>query len=223
MGCSTSPKIVIEVFLDYICPYSKKIVKTLKQNNIISSYSERGVCFTFYQVPQPWHFQTTFCHAVSLSFQQLHPEKFDDFFHLLFEHQEEFFDDVIKNKTKGQILEELGTLAESVGGDKDEVILLSEMDGAAHDGRSIAGELKFVTKFHRKRGVHVTPTVFLNGFFDLFVCPLVTFYSLFDNFVVFGDMSRIEADAISSSWSAEEWREFLDRYVVEDEEDEEKS
>jgi hypothetical protein len=38
-------------------------------------------------------------------------------------------------------------------------------------------------KFHRKRGVHVTPTVFFNG---------------------------IEQGQISSSWSVDQWNEFLD-------------
>lgn len=53
------------------------------------------------------------------------------------------------------------------------------------------GSLRWVKneiKFHRSRSVHVTPTVFLNG---------------------------IEATQVSSSWTLEQWSEFLDPFTRE--------
>lgn len=54
-------------------------------------------------------------------------------------------------------------------------------------GNSVTDEVKLITKLARKRGVHVSPTVYING---------------------------IEATQVSSSWSQEEWLELLKDYGV---------
>ena len=48
-------------------------------------------------------------------------------------------------------------------------------------------QIKFVTKFHRMRGVHVTPTVYANG---------------------------LEAVEVSSGWNVDQWKEFVDKLLA---------
>ena len=53
-------------------------------------------------------------------------------------------------------------------------------------GNGVTQRVKWAVKNHRARGVHVTPTVFVNG---------------------------VEAVEVSSSWGLEEWCAFLEPYV----------
>jgi hypothetical protein len=52
------------------------------------------------------------------------------------------------------------------------------VEGSLNTGNAATLDLKWATKYHRVRGVHVTPTVFLNG---------------------------IEAPDVSSGWDADQW------------------
>eukprot|EP00435_Cladocopium_sp_Y103_P032240 s1318_g8.t1 len=61
-----------------------------------------------------------------------------------------------------------------------------QLAGLGNAGNAVTQHLKWAIKFHRVRGVHVTPTVFVNG---------------------------LEAGIVSSDWSADEWAAFLDWHV----------
>jgi hypothetical protein len=69
------------------------------------------------------------------------------------------------------------------GVDKDAVkALLMPTGTGGNEGNAMTQEIKWASKFHRTRGVHVTPTVFVNG---------------------------IEAGVVSSSWTEEDWNKFF--------------
>mmetsp|Transcript_9619 Transcript_9619/g.24598 ORF Transcript_9619/g.24598 Transcript_9619/m.24598 type:complete len:140 (+) Transcript_9619:233-652(+) len=100
-----------------------------------------------------------------------------------------FFDDATVDKTRKQIYEELAGLVAgqadaSAQAEKKEAILqkLAIAAGSGNSGHSMQQTLKFYVKYHRARSIHVTPTVLVNG---------------------------LEAGEISSSFTEEQWMEWL--------------
>ena len=98
--------------------------------------------------------------------------------------QTDFFDDRAKNLSRVQIYEKLAAIGGESGYDISSLsALLSLKDVKGNDGLgNVTQHLKWAVKYHRMRGVHVTPTVFING---------------------------IEVPDVSSEWSYKEWLEKL--------------
>ena len=137
-------------------------------------------------VPQPWHSQSTNEHEVLLAVNAVRPDLFKSALYAMVDAQEDFFDAKSIDKSRRQLYKELvpialsGCASEAERADVSEKVhkLLDEKD----DSR-----IKLHCRYHRRLGVHVTPTVFLNG---------------------------EEATVVSSSWTGEQWIEFLKEYGV---------
>ncbi len=101
-----------------------------------------------------------------------------------FARQEEFFDDAIKNLSRVQVYNRLTEIGSQCGYDRGAIKAKLSLDKV--EGNSGLGEvtqnLKWAVKYHRSLGVHVTPTVFING---------------------------LEVDEISSGSSSDDWMELL--------------
>jgi len=97
------------------------------------------------------------------------------------------------NETRNQTYKRLAKIAGSVGVDEKEfyeLLVISDKpgeDGALNTGNKVTDDVKLMVKANRLTGVHVTPTVLFNG-------------------VVEG--------SISSSWTKEQWEEWLGKNVV---------
>jgi len=96
------------------------------------------------------------------------------------------------DKSRRQLIEELSAIGESVGIDPAEmtrlmtpICLLPDYD-EKNTGSGVSQEMKWYAKHHRKHGMHVTPTVAING---------------------------IEDGAISSGWTQEEWLAHLNKII----------
>eukprot|EP00929_Paragymnodinium_shiwhaense_P115142 TRINITY_DN83815_c0_g1_i1.p1 TRINITY_DN83815_c0_g1~~TRINITY_DN83815_c0_g1_i1.p1 ORF type:complete len:265 (+),score=63.68 TRINITY_DN83815_c0_g1_i1:69-863(+) len=174
-------KKVVEMFLDLCCPYSKKMFLTITKEVAAKA---TDVDFVFMPVPQPWHPQSTLMHEAALAVREIAgPQKFWEYCDAVFAKQESFFDDAVVDKTRGQIYADLAAIAGSIGVDSAEVLAkLAYKQPTGNSGTLQTQALKWAVKLHRTRGVHVTPTVFLNG---------------------------LEAGVISSGWSASEWMDYL--------------
>merc|ERR1719393_478314 len=64
--------VVIELFLDLICPFSSKMYKTV-YDEVLPVFGQQ-ISFVIHQVPQPWHPQGTYVHEVALAVQQVEPQ-----------------------------------------------------------------------------------------------------------------------------------------------------
>ena len=104
----------------------------------------------------------------------------------LFEHQTDFFDKNTFDKSRRQIYAELSKLlGEKTCIDSEKILeQLMPENGDLEKYNRVVPDVKLRIKFGRKRGVHVTPTVFLNG---------------------------MEEPSISSGWTNEQWAEFLQK------------
>jgi len=193
---SSQAKHTIELYLDYVCPFSAKIFKTFYtkvQPIIDKDYASPGVRVIFRQQIQPWHPSSTLTHEAGVAVLRTAPQSFWAFSEKLFEAQKEYFDVNVVNESRNETYKRLAKLAGSVDGVDEKTIydLLvvpdkPATDGSLNVGNKVTDDLKFQVKANRVTGVHVTPTVLFNG---------------------------VEERSISSGWTVEQWEEWLKKSV----------
>ncbi|GME66876.1 unnamed protein product [[Candida] boidinii] len=163
----------IQIYLDYDCPFSGKLFNRLNKE-IIPELEKKGLNknfdIVFMNVAQPWHSTSCLMHEVSLAVAKSTPEKFWQYSKILFENQSKFYDSEVINKTRNEIVNELIELAIKEGGDKDKLNELLKIETtdenngvASNAGSKIGADFKYFTRYHRTVGIHVTPTVTING------------------------------------------------------------
>jgi protein-disulfide isomerase len=100
----------------------------------------------------------------------------------------EFFDVNVANKSRTEMHAQLSELLKDVIASKDQYQSLIEYDkakiqkGALNPGCAVTQQIKDVSRYTRSVGVHVSPTVYLDG---------------------------VEQKEVSSGWTIERWDEFL--------------
>lgn len=162
------------------------------RSTLLTTYASRLVTI-FRQQIQPWHPSSTLAHEAGLAVLKHAPDKFWAFSAALFAQQTAFFDANVVNETRNATYKRLARIAGDVGVDEAEVYKLLEIsdrpgeDGALNAGNGVTNDVKVQVKANRLVGVHVTPTVVFDG-------------------VVRGE--------ISSSWTREQWEEWLQKNVV---------
>lgn len=192
------PLHTIEMYLDYVCPFSAKIFNTFVTSVApkIRADPKLGskVQVILRQQVQPWHPSSTLVHEAALAVMKLNPGKFWEFSQALFSDQKSYFDVNVVNETRNATYKRLAKLgAQSAGVNEDEMYKLLAIpekpadDGSLNIGNGVTNDLKVVIKMARLVGVHVSPTVLFDG-------------------VVNND--------ISSGWSAEQWLEWLGKNVA---------
>ena len=189
---SPAPTVVVELFQDVCCPYSKIMFDTVFQS-LIPKLEKVGLIenirFLWQSVPQPWHAQSCCMHDAIMAASILDVEKTPTYILNIFAKQTDFFDDQVKNLSRVQIYEKLAAIGKESGYDISSLAtLLSLEDVTGNEGLgNVTQHLKWAVKYHRVRGVHVTPTVFING---------------------------IEASDVSSGWSDTVWLEKLQPMIT---------
>ncbi|KAF8433030.1 hypothetical protein L210DRAFT_3650100 [Boletus edulis BED1] len=179
----------LDVFLDYVCPYSAKLSRTV--DTVLKPRFDKGgkyygkVKLIVRLQVQPWHASSTFTHEAGLAVVRASPKHYWAFSRKLFDEQENFYDIPCSTLTPLQIREKLADIAESVIQDKgrvEEFRELLRLKGSPNGGVAVTDDLKYTIKFSRQNGVHVSPTALWDG---------------------------VVASEISSSWGEEEWSKFL--------------
>ncbi|OQN99365.1 hypothetical protein B0A48_14342 [Cryoendolithus antarcticus] len=194
---SAQPKALhtLELYLDYVCPFSAKIFNTVYSSvfPIIKSKYADKVQFIFRQQIQPWHPSSTLTHEAGVAVLQISPDKFWDFSKALFEKQNDYFDVNVVNEPRNKTYGRLAKLASEVGIDEKKIYGLLEVpdkpakDGSLNVGNAVTNDLKLLVKAARLTGVHVTPTVLFNG---------------------------VVENGISSSFSTSDWEQWLEKNIV---------
>ncbi|KAH8158282.1 hypothetical protein CIB48_g9965 [Xylaria polymorpha] len=187
----------LELFLDYVCPFSARQFNTVY--NVVAPLIRSNpqwassVQFIFRQQIQPWHPSSTLTHEAAVAVLQAAPDKFWAFSDALFKDQKAYFDVSVVNETRNQTYRRLAKLAASVGVDESAVydrLAISDQpaeDGSLNTGNKVTNDIKVLVKTARLVGVHVSPTVIFNG---------------------------VVANDISSGWTKEQWEEWLTKNIV---------
>ncbi|GAA5982223.1 hypothetical protein JCM11641_006231 [Rhodosporidiobolus odoratus] len=203
--CLGSPSALhtLEFFLDIICPFSGKQWKGVREHLLPLIERDETVAkhlqIIIRQVPQPWHASSTLVHEAALgvsktlvdagaSFQDEDvAARFQQFFAKLIDGQEAFYDEPTAQETPNDTRARLADIAATIEGVDRDAFLKALSPGKGNGGTSVTSDLKLQIKYHRTRGVHVTPTVALDGLVE---------------------------PSISSSFSGDDWKKFLEEKIL---------
>lgn len=186
----------LELYLDYVCPFSKKMFDTVygKVFDVIKAKYADKVQVIFRHQVQPWHPSSTLTHESALAVNRLAPHKFWAFSAALFANQTKFFDVNVANESRNATYIRLSEIAEEAGIDGSKVLKGLRIndkpgkDGALNTGNLITDDLKLCIKAARLVGVHVSPTVIFDG--------------------------NVE-NSIGSSYTPKDWEAWLEKNVTE--------
>mmetsp|Transcript_5847 Transcript_5847/g.15858 ORF Transcript_5847/g.15858 Transcript_5847/m.15858 type:complete len:220 (-) Transcript_5847:346-1005(-) len=194
--------IVVELFQDVACPFSKRLMlRVLDGDDCVMKRIEKHATLSggkvelvFHNVPQAWHPQSAVMHE---GFFAYHLAAGSDSAKTIaylnaFYHQQPQFEDIhTKDKSRVDIHNMCVDIAKSI--ESDDAVIAKMKSNLSFDHLTpengnmglpqVTKALKFSIKHHRLRGVHVTPTVFING---------------------------IESTDMSSSWTVDEIIEKLE-------------
>ncbi|KAG0071625.1 hypothetical protein BGZ89_010027 [Linnemannia elongata] len=179
-------KHTLELYLDYVCPFSAKIWKQVYENVLpwLEQQHPGQVQVIFRNQIQPWHPSSTLVAELSRSTPpNLRPNA-------LFVNQKSYFDEAVVDKTRTEQYKSLAALAATTSPSlsHDKVLSLlqiapvSTAAEATNYGNKITNELKYHIKLGRQTGIHVSPTVLWDGIIE---------------------------NSISSGWTLEQWKEFF--------------
>jgi len=191
IGAADAP-VKLESWYDFACPFSAKSFLTLTQQ-VLPTYEEKApgqIQFLHYQYPQPWHAPGAYAAEVSLAVEAVDPSCYLATCKHFFERQEDLvFDKVSYSMSRSEMYAMLATAAAQASG-VDATAVLAKVDFLAtspNAGNEMGQLIKWYAKHGRKNGIHVTPTVLVNG---------------------------IEEPSISSSWTPAMWTDYLDQKLA---------
>ena len=155
-SAKVSPKAIntVELFLDYVCPFSAKMFNTLYDSvlpDVPQKYPSK-VQFLFRQQIQPWHPSSTLCHEAGAAVLRLEPDKFWPFSKALFAHQKDFFDVNVVHEARNDTYKRLAKVAAGVGVDEGKIYELLEIsdkpgeDGSLNVGNRVTNDVKVMVK-----------------------------------------------------------------------------
>ena len=182
------PDIILEVYVDFTCPFSAKMYNRLKDD--VGPHFGDKLRILLHPMPQPWHPSSSMLHecfhaAIMVSDSALHHKVLE----VTFANALKLFSDCASyEKSRKDLHNEMLLCYESslkAFDGKKFLSLLSIVPGKdeyGNDGNGCTRMMKLYAKQHRQLGIHVTPTTRVNGI----VCDT------------------------SSSWAPEKWEEFLD-------------
>jgi len=195
LASPTDTQHILELYMDYVCPFSAKLFNTFYtfvQPLIIERYPSK-LQVIFRQHIQPWHPSSTLTHEAGIAVLKLAPQKFWPFSQALFKEQKAFFDVNVVHETRNQTYVRLAKIGASVGLDESQMLALLIMsdkpdaDGGLNIGNGVTNDLKLMIKANRVAGIHVSPTVLFDG---------------------------IEEKTITSSFTREQWAEWLQKNII---------
>ncbi|KHC63059.1 hypothetical protein MGE_03381 [Candida albicans P75010] len=185
-GAKTAPHI-INLYLDYNCPFSAKLFLKL-YNTVIPNLEKTHpgrFQFVFVNVIQPWHTNSNLLTEFALAYAKLLREKetevdgdidsikaFWDFSEKLFENKEKFYDTANIELTRNQIYEQIYNVVTSgleLKVSKEKILtelIIKPSEVPSNAGNGATTDVKYFTKYLRGVGVHVTPTVSIDGIVD---------------------------------------------------------
>lgn len=199
------PKHTVELFLDFVCPFSRRLFLAL-YDGVLSKDDEgawrESVEFVFRPQVQPWHPASTLVHEAAVAVAvQLSDSDADEaersrrwwrFARELFAQSDKYYDSHTIDETRAQSYRRLAQLADHVSpGTEADILDQLHIDPAKtpdaegdNGGNKVTNIVKLPVKYGRLVGIHVSPTVLTDG---------------------------AVANAVSSGWSAQQWQEYLDK------------
>lgn len=177
----TTPPHIVNLYLDYNCVFSAKLFKKFHEEVIpkVNQAAPDKFQFIFVNVIQPWHPPSPLIHEFSFQFAKLLREKktpdsnklFWNFSKVIFDNKENVWDSTLALKTRNESYEffyDFISKSIDLPFSKEEILkgLTIATDSPANSGNDATNDIKYFTKYLRGVGVHVTPTVSVDGIVD---------------------------------------------------------
>lgn len=173
---------IVNVYLDYNCPFSAKIFFKLR-SSVIPALEKKHPSkfqFVFVNVVQPWHPNSVLLNEFSLVVAKFLRQKqvkdsnklFWDVSETIFQNKELFYDTANVNLNRNEIYKQISSLVFSKVdlpfSENDVLNGLTftheeDISKVSNSGNEATVDIKYFTKYLRGVGVHVTPTVSING------------------------------------------------------------
>ncbi|MBE9043934.1 thioredoxin domain-containing protein [Pleurocapsales cyanobacterium LEGE 10410] len=154
LGKANAP-VIVEMFFDIECPFSKKGWQTMLQ--VIQAYSQQ-VYFILQPMTLGNHRQSWDGTKAAIAVAENDPKKFIDFVSYVFEHQSEFANEAFKDKTQTDWHNLLADYALDATEWSDRAKFLELLNS-----KEIYNQARIPARFSIVRGVWSTPTFFING------------------------------------------------------------
>lgn len=175
---STIPPHVVNLYLDYNCVFSAKLYKKFYDEVIprLNSNQPNKFQFVFVNVIQPWHPPSSLIHEFAFQFAKLLRDHevensnklFWEFSKVIFDNKENVWDsntaDLTRNESYGKFYDFISEKLK-LPFSKDQFLqgLQIKSEPPANNGNQATNDIKYFTKYLRGVGVHVTPTVTVDG------------------------------------------------------------
>eukprot|EP00123_Amoebidium_parasiticum_P006231 comp17231_c1_seq1/m.16254 comp17231_c1_seq1/g.16254 ORF comp17231_c1_seq1/g.16254 comp17231_c1_seq1/m.16254 type:complete len:198 (-) comp17231_c1_seq1:166-759(-) len=162
LGSADAP-VVVEGFLDFLCPFCKKYFINMTETIFPAIEKEWPgmVQHIYMHHPQPWHILSALCSEAAIAASKLAPGKFYQIARVLYDNQENFKEKVAYNKGRLQATEEIADLLAPLGVDKAK--FMDAMEVKTNGVSSVVNDFKWFVKYSRHHHVHVSPTALING------------------------------------------------------------
>lgn len=157
-----TPLNTLELYLDYACPFCLKIFQSWTDGGFFKDefLSQHKLQIRFNPVPQPWHLRSIPIHNLALAVGRYKPEAFWNYSLQLFKDAKEIWTDNLDDLNPADFNKVLIQHANKHTG--VEKSLIADYLGEKEASLRMA-DLKYFVRYHRTVGVHMTPTVAING------------------------------------------------------------
>ncbi|KAI5965745.1 uncharacterized protein KGF55_001108 [Candida pseudojiufengensis] len=172
---------IVNLYFDYNCPFSAKLyLKLLKVIPQLQSTKPDQFQFVYVNVIQPWHTNSTLLNEFGLAYAKVLREKqvgdeqtkFWNFNKVIYENKEKFYDNSNIELNRNEIYKQIYDVVSKdleLGVSKDDILneLLIKAGGEpSNSGNGATTDVKYFTRYLRTVGVHITPTVTIDGIAD---------------------------------------------------------
>ena len=153
---SASAPIMIEVFFDLECPFSKKGWNTVM--SVKDAYTSEQIYWVFQPMSLGNHRQSWDATKAAIAAANADTQKFIDFVSYLFDKQEDFANEAWKDKTQTEFHAFLAECAAKKTEHTDKKQFLNRLNS-----EKTYAQARIPARFATVRGVWSTPTFFING------------------------------------------------------------
>lgn len=155
IGRADAP-VVVEMFFDLECPFSKRGWGNVQQ--VMAAYSAEQVYWIFQPMTLGNHRQSWDATKAAIALADNSAEKFVDVVSYIFTRQEEFANEAWKDKTQTEFHELLAEFAIAATDATDKTAFLEKLNSKA-----VYAAARIPARFATINGVWSTPTFFING------------------------------------------------------------
>ncbi|KAG0255192.1 hypothetical protein BG011_005282 [Mortierella polycephala] len=193
---SADARHTLDLYLDYVCPFSAKIWNQV-YNHVLPWLQQEHpgqVQVIVRNQIQSWHPASILTAEAALAVEKIDPAQFAGFSNALFIHQKSYFDEAVVDQSRSEQYKTLAALGASFQNSSSSSLTeqsiydllhitpVQDPQQSTNAGNQVTNDIKYFIKLGRQNGIHVSPTALWDG---------------------------VVENSISSGWTLDAWKEFF--------------